>query len=503
MVRPRLSPAFLLLFVAVLAAPGFSQLADSPAVPEDTAQPVYVVPIHGEIDAPLVVLIRRSIEEARDAGAQTIIFDIDTFGGRVDSALQITTLIGSLAEIQTVAYVTVSPEGTGVSWSAGAIISLACDVIYMAPGTSMGAAAPVLQGPSGTMETAGEKTVSAVRTQTAALAEKNGYPVGVALAMVDQEVELVEAYIDDELRAMTAEEFEATQRRFADTDTTVEQGRVISARGKLLSLTAGEMERYGVSSGTVVSQQALLEELGLEGRAVIRKDPTPADQAVAVVTGAGFTSLLILAGLVALFMEITSPGFGVPGTIAVACFAVIFASNFLLGTVGSFELLLFLLGIVLLVLEIFVIPGFGIAGISGIILVVFALVLSMQGFVVPEFEWEWERFHRNVLLVVGNMAGAFVLFAVFAKYLNRMPMFNRLLLSTSQESSAGYTVQTEDVSLRLLGARGETITTLRPVGKAEIEGEVLVVETEGDYMGPGTTVEVVAVNGNRVVVREV
>jgi membrane-bound serine protease (ClpP class) len=243
--------------------------------------------------------------------------------------------------------------------------------------------------------------------------------------------------------------------------------------------------------------------LGLENRQVIRKDPTPSDRAVAVVTGAGFTSLLILAGLVALFMEITSPGFGVPGTVAIACFAVIFASNFLLGTVGSFELLLFLLGIVLLVLEIFVIPGFGIAGISGIILVVFALVLSMQGFVVPEFDWEWERFHRNVLIVVGNMAGAFVLFAVFAKYLNRMPMFNRLLLSTSQESTAGYTVQTEDVSLRLLGSRGEAVTTLRPVGKAEIEGDVVVVETEGDFISAGTEIEVVAVNGNRVVVREV
>lgn len=443
------------------------------------------------------------MEAAKDAGAAAVIFDIDTFGGRVDSALQITTVIGSLTDIPTVAYVTVSPEGTGVSWSAGAIISLACDAIYMAPGTSMGAAAPVFQGPSGTMETAPEKTVSAVRTQSAALAEKNGHPVGVALAMVDQEVELVEVYIGDELSAVTSEDFEAAQARYADTDTTVRKGKVISARGKLLSLTAGQMQQYGVSEGTVATQSELLAELGLENRQLVRKDPTPSDQAVAVVTGAGFTSLLILAGLVALFMEITSPGFGVPGTVAIACFAVIFASNFLLGTVGSFELLLFLLGIVLLVLEIFVIPGFGIAGISGIILVVFALVLSMQGFVVPEFEWEWERFHRNVLIVVGNMAGAFVLFAVFAKYLNRMPMFNRLLLSTSQDTAAGYTVQTEDVSLKLLGSRGEAITTLRPVGKAEIEGDVIVVETEGDFISAGTGVEVVAVNGNRVVVREV
>lgn len=489
--------ALLVLILLAICLPVFPQEAGA------ESESVFIVPIHGEIDPSLVVFIRRSVDEARDAGAETVIFDIDTFGGRVDSALQITTVIGSLADIETVAYVTVTPEGTGVSWSAGAIISFACDAIYMAPGTSMGAAAPVFQGPNGTMETAPEKTVSAVRTQSAALAEKNGYPVGVALAMVDQEVELVEVYVNGELTAMTLEDYEAAAQRAAESETTVEKGKVISASGKLLSLTAGEMERYGVSSGTVASQQDLLAALGLEDRRVIRRDPSPADQAVAVLTGAGFSSLLILVGLVALFMEITSPGFGIPGTVAIACFAVLFAGNFLLGTVGSFELLMFLLGIVLLVLEIFVIPGFGIAGISGIILVVFALILSMQGFVIPEFDWEWQRFHRNVLIVAGNLAGAFVLFAVIAKYINRMPMFNRLLLSTSQESSAGYTVQEEDVSRRLTGRRGEAVTTLRPVGKAEIDGQVLVVESEGEFIEAGTEVEVIAVNGNRVVVRGV
>jgi membrane-bound serine protease (ClpP class) len=499
----RLPVAFITLVWLLIAPRAISQ-EPAPTQPSPAkSKPVYVIPIHGEIDPPLVVFIRRNVEEARDSGAATVIFDIDTFGGRVDSALQITTVIGSLTNIRTIAYVNVTPEGTGVSWSAGAIISLACDEIYMAPGTSMGAAAPVFQGASGTMEMAPEKTVSAVRTQSAALAEKNGHSVGVALAMVDQEVELVEVYVDGELQAMTAEDFEAASRRAEGTDTTIEKGKVISASGKLLSLTAGEMERYGVSSGTVASREELLEELGLEDREVIRNDPTASDQVVAILTGAGFSSLLILVGLVALFMEITSPGFGIPGTVAIAAFAVLFASNFLLGTVGSFELLMFLLGIVLLVLEIFVIPGFGIAGISGIILVVFALILSMQGFVVPEFEWEWQRFHRNVLIVAGNLAGAFAVFAVVAKYINRMPMFKRLLLSTSQESSAGYTVQMEDESHRLTGRTGEAITTLRPVGKAEIDDEVMVVESEGEFIESGSRIEVIAVNGNRVVVRGV
>ncbi|KKL48302.1 hypothetical protein LCGC14_2326880, partial [marine sediment metagenome] len=123
---------------------------------------VYFIPVHGEINRSLTIFLRRSIEKAENEGAGYIVFDIDTFGGRVDSALQITTLIGSADFAKTVAYVTISPESTGVSWSAGALISFSCSSIYMAPGTSMGAAAPVTVGAEGS-QAASEKVVSAVR----------------------------------------------------------------------------------------------------------------------------------------------------------------------------------------------------------------------------------------------------------------------------------------------------------------------------------------------------
>ncbi len=470
--------------------------------PADAAGPVYVVPIHGEINPSLMVFLRRSVDRAADAGASHIIFDIDTFGGRVDSALQITTVIGSLTEIETIAFVPVRAEGTAVSWSAGALIALACDAIYMAPGTSMGAAAPVIQGPEGA-QPADEKTVSAVRTQMAALAEKNNHPIPIAQAMVDFDIELIELVIDGEVVVVTSGEKDTVVRRAEAAGSTVEVGPTLSEAGKLLSLTAGQMERYRVSRGTVATLDGLLAKLGLEGREIVELEPTAADQAVSIVTSAGLTSLLILIGLIAIFAEVTSPGFGVPGTVGILCFAVIFVANGLLGRVGSVELLLFMLGAILLILEVFVIPGFGLAGISGIGLIAISLVLSLQTFVIPTFEWEWDAFHRNILIVVGNIFGALIAFGVIAHFVPKFGAFSRLVLAEAQDSSAGYTVQESSLETEYVGKQGVAVTPLRPSGKADFEDDTMVVESDGEYIEAGTPIEIASVNGNRITVRRI
>jgi len=460
----------------------------------------YVIPIEGEIDRALMIFIRRGIQEAERAGAATIIFEIDTFGGRVDSALQIATLIGAVDEIETIAYVPATPEGTGVSWSAGALISFSCDRIYMAPGTSMGAAAPVYQSAEG-MEVAPEKTVSAVRAQMAALAEKNGYPKGVARAMVDMDVELIEVYLDGKLEVSTASDLPDLERRAKDQDLSLEKGKVISAQGKLLTLTAGEAERYGVSSATVADIDALYELLGVPSASVGELEPGMPDKIVSVITGAAVTSLLVLVGLAALYMEITSPGFGVPGTVAIIAFLIIFLGGALLGTVGSLEIILFLLGIILLVVEIFLIPGFGVTGISGIILMISALILSRQEFVIPRVPWQWDIFLRNLRNIGFGFVGSLVLLGVLLRIFPRTPGLKRLILESSQETTAGYTVQSLEASAVLAGRRGTAVTALRPAGKADFDGEVLVVETDGEFIEPGSLVEVFEISGNRILVR--
>ena len=462
----------------------------------------YVIPIEGEIDRALMIFIRRGIQEAERAGAATIIFKIDTFGGRVDSALQIATLIGAMDEIETIAYVPATPEGTGVSWSAGALISFSCDRIYMAPGTSMGAAAPVYQSAEG-MEMAPEKAVSAIRGQMAALAEKNGYPKGIALAMVDMDVELIEVYLDGKLEVSTASDLTDLERRAKEQDLSLEKGKIISPEGKLLTLTAGEAERYGVSSATVADVDALYELLEVSSASVGELEPGVPDRIVSVITGAAVTSLLVLVGLAALYLEITSPGFGVPGTIAIIAFLTIFLGGALLGTVGSLEIVLFLLGIILLVIEIFLIPGFGVTGVSGIILMIFALILSRQEFVIPRVPWQWDIFLRNLRNIGFGFAGSLVLLVLLLRIFPRAPGLKRLILDSSQETTAGYTVQSLEASALLTGKRGTAVTALHPAGKADFDGEVLVVETDGEFIEPGSLVEVFEISGNRILVRRV
>ncbi len=298
-------------FVAVLLCSLFFASGGIASAQSTDAVPVYVIPITGEIDQGLTVFLRRSIEKAKNEQAPYIIFDIDTFGGRVDAALQITTLIGSLSEVTTIAYVGLHAEGSAVSWSAGALIAFAADRIYAAPGTSMGAAAPVMQTAEGTMETADEKAVSAIRTQMASLAEKNGYPPALALAMVDKDVEVIEVLTERGIEPMVRSDFETLVRN-APEGQEITEGRIISAEGKLLSLTAEQLFTYGVSAGTVSTVADLLEREGVQRYTLVRLAPSAADDAVRLLTGNVVTSLLILIGIIALFMEISSPGFGFP-----------------------------------------------------------------------------------------------------------------------------------------------------------------------------------------------
>jgi membrane-bound serine protease (ClpP class) len=263
------------------------------------------------------------------------------------------------------------------------------------------------------------------------------------------------------------------------------------------------MERYGVSSATVADLEALYELMGIRATSVGALEPSAPDRIVSVITGAAVTSLLVLIGLAALYMEITSPGFGLPGTIAIIAFLVIFLGGALLGTVGSLEIILFLLGVILLVVEIFLIPGFGVTGISGIVLMVVALVLSRQEFIIPRVPWEWTIFLKNLRNVGFGFAGSLVLLVVILRLFPRTPGLKRLILESSQETIAGYTVQSLETSALLTGRKGTAVTALRPAGKADFDGEILVVETDGEFIEQGSAVEVIEVSGNRIMVRRV
>jgi membrane-bound serine protease (ClpP class) len=495
------------------------------------ARAVWIIPVKGDIEPSLSAFVRRETRNALDKGAQFIIFEIDTFGGRVDSALQITSFIMSIKDARTIAWVQNSGDSLGVSWSAGALIALSCADIYMANGTSMGAAAPVTVGADGSSEATGEKTVAAVRSQMAALAERNGHPVGIALAMVDSDVELWEVLAGGKVQALTLNEVERLER---EGTVPVERLQMISAPGKLLSLTAGEAFRYGLAAGIADDRDSLLSLLGAAGE-ITESNPSAADTVISLLTSAPVQAILIILGLIMIFLEINTPGFGIPGTVAVICFLVVFGSGTLLGRVGSLELILFLAGIGLLAVEIFVLPGFGIMGISGIVLIGFSLVLSMQDFIVPRFDWEWNILGRNVVVVTIGIIAAITGIAVIALLGPRIRLFDGLTLKTcitgtangpltangslpadgslaaNGSLSAGggrgqeLAVPPEDTGDygRLLGKTGIAVSTLRPSGKAEIEGELYSVEGDGIFIESGAPVKVIRVRGNNIIVRSV
>lgn len=461
----------------------------------------YIIPIHGEINKSMMVFIRRGVENAKKVKAKYVIFDIDTYGGLVNSALEISSIIGSYKEGVTIAYVTVSSESKGISFSAGAFISFSCNVIYMAQGTSMGAAAPVYQTSEGT-QMAPEKEVSALRSKIAALAEKNGYPAYIAEAMVDKDIELIEIYINDKLYAVNSAELINIEREAKEKRQKIVKGKVIVGKDKLLTLTASEMEKYGVSKGTVNNTDDLYKMLNIDKNNILKIEESSTDNLVGFITNPIIIGLLVLIALVTLYIELTTPGFGVPGTISIICFAIVFGSNALMGRVGSLEIVIFLAGLILLLIELFIIPGFGATGVSGIILIIAALILSMQNFIIPKFNWEWSIFFKNILSVFLSFMGSIIFMIVLSRFLPKIKLFGQIALNTVQSASEGFTVQPEDIKKKYLGKKGVTKTVLRPSGKAEFDGEVIEVETIGDYLEKGTEVEIIEVSGNRIVVRK-
>jgi membrane-bound serine protease (ClpP class) len=497
----------LLCLLTILAAglcPGAvrAQTADAgKGAPAAREEGVWLIPIRGDIEPSLSAFVRREVRKALAGNARFILFEIDTFGGRVDSALQITSFVASIEEARTIAWVRNSEGSMGVSWSAGALIALSCDAIYMAPGTSMGAAAPVIEGAEG-VEPAGEKTVAALRAQMAALAERNGHPVGIALAMVDYDVELWEVSVDGRLQVMTLPDLERLERDHAG----VERLQVISPAGKLLALSSGEAYRYGLCAGLADNREALLEAVGAAGYGVHESLPSFTDSVISFLTSGTVQVLLILIGLVLIFLEVNTPGFGIFGVGAILAFVIVFGSGALLGKVGSTEIVLFLLGLSLLAVEIFLLPGFGVAGITGLFLIGLSLLFSMQDFIIPRFPGEWELLGRNAVVVALGLIAAVTGIAAIALLGPKIKIFDRLTLKTRITGTAGGPVESdgllpeEEDYRALLGKRGIAATTLRPSGKAEIEGRLYTVEGDGIFIDPGKEIRVVRVHGNRIVV---
>ena len=290
--------------------------AHSRRIEYDGKVTIFRIPISGMIDLGLAPFVERVAAEAAEAENGVLLLDIDTFGGRVDAAVLIRDALFE-AEVPTIAHI--NPRAI----SAGALISLACNIIAISPGGTIGAATPITGGGTEPPEAVGEKFMSYMRTEFRATAERRGRDGNVAEAMVDS-------------------------------DTYV---RGISQKGKLLTLTNETALKTGIADYEVESLDALLAELEIADSEVRDRELNWAEKIARVVTGTALTSMLLSFGMLGILMELYSPGWGIPGTIGVVCLTVFFLGHYVVNLAGHEEILLFFLGVVLLGIEVFVIPG--------------------------------------------------------------------------------------------------------------------------------------------------
>lgn len=420
-------------------------------------QEVWLLNVEGEIGRGMVSYLQKGLAEAEKAGAAAVILEFATPGGLLDAAQACRDLILQ-AKVRTIAYV------NREAYSAGALLAIACEEIYFAPGGVMGAATPVYFDPQGRMEEAPEKIVSAVRALFRATAEVRGRDPKVAEAMVDKDVEI--------------------------------PGLV--ERGKLLTLTTKTAAEWGYSEGEAASLTEVLEKAGLSGAVVRAFSYRWTDWFVDALTNPWVAALLIAVGALGILVEMFTPGFGVPGTLGLASLALFFWAHYLAGLAGWESLVFFIAGIIAILFEVFVFTAtdFGIAGIIGLILIGLGFYTAMTG-PLTQPDQALRAMGAVALALVASLAG----FAAFLTWVpkSRLRLGGVILKSAIEERAVGKLASEPSP---YVGKRGKALTDLHPVGKAEFEGEQLDVVAEEGFIPKGSAVEIVRDEGYRKVVRK-
>ena len=487
--------------ILVLAATSFAEnTAPLPAAPAAAGTAfITICPVEDEIGDGTAVVVERAVRESE--GAAAIIFVINTPGGRVDSAIDITEAIMS-APCPTIAYI----EKMGAI-SAGALISFACDQLLMAPTANIGAATPFVPGMEPN-EDLDEKSRSFVRAKFRALAEANGHDPLLGEAMVDRDVELY-GYRDDGGKFVVQKSDRATASGDEKQEAAVSPppdlptgARQISPRGELLTLTAQEALEYGLITAKAASLDDVIRQLGWGELRRYEVVPTWSEGLFGFLTSPLISSLLLMCGLGGLYFEMRTPGFGLPGIIGLCCLALFFGAQYIVGLANWLDVMLVVSGVFLLAIEVFVLPGFGAAGIAGIACIVAGLYLSLTRVVMPRYTWEYERLNDAVTTLALSSV-AFVVFAVVLGYLlPKTRMFNRLVLAEAQQTAVGYTVQRPDEGRAFVGMRGVAESMLRPAGRGRFGSRTLDVVTRGEFIEKHRPIVIIEAEGNRLVVTE-
>jgi membrane-bound serine protease (ClpP class) len=466
----------------------------------DLARPspvIAVVPIYGEIHGLAARSFARRLDEALAANPRFIVLDLDTWGGELEAAYEIADRVARLAP-ETVALV------RGKAISAGALIALAARGIYMMPETRLGDCEPITVA-NGMLRTAPEKIVTALRSDFEQYAKRNGYPVDLAIKMVDREWEdVLEIIWEDEsgARHRSFLSASAAERWSRDESKRVIETDVVVRRGQLLTMGAQKAVELGFAK-LARSPEDLFRELERRANerltAQIFGAPGWEGTVELFATPALRVALFFLAVLLIAF-EITHFGAIYPGLIGMAALSLFFLGGFLMGETSPIDMGLVVVGLVFLAIEIFALPGFGIAGLIGIGCVVVGGFLSLQTFGVPRTAGELARFKWNLAMFAAGLFGTIVAFAALVRIAPASPILRGLVHAQMQRPEDGFSVASA-AAVALLGRRGKAKTPLRPAGKIEVGDEQLDAVAQGEWIGAGEPVEIVDTSENRIVVR--
>jgi membrane-bound serine protease (ClpP class) len=421
-------------------------------IPAQDPVTVYRVPVTGVIELGVAPYIERALHEAAEMGAVAVVLDIDTPGGRVDAAERISD---ALADSEVPVYALVNRR----AFSAGALIALSTDGVYMRPGSVMGAATPV----DGSGQKAPEKIVSAMRSEMRALAEARGLDPQVAAAMVDEDI-AIEGIVEE---------------------------------GKLLTLTTEEAVRIDYAQ-QIEDLDALLADLGYSNATIVTTEVNWAEQIVRFFSHPVVAPFLLSLGFLGLIAEIKTPAFGMAGAAGLLSLSLFFGSHLIVGLAGLEEILVFAGGILFLGLEILIVPGFGLFGLVGILAVLGGLYMSLLGSVptTPDFTQAGMVLTTSALLI---LVSAWVL----VRTLPRNSRFAKSGIFLFQRTDRALGYESAEVRADLVGQEGKAITDLRPSGTALFGDERIDVVSESEWITEGTPVRVISAEGYRHIVRSV
>ena len=421
-------------------------------------QKVYTFDIKEEIAPPVWRKTKKAFQEAKEIGADHMLIHMNTYGGLLDAADSIRTII---LQSEIPVYVFIDNNAA----SAGALISIACDSIYMRSGANIGAATVVDQ--SG--QALPDKYQSYMRSLMRSTAESSNRDPDIAQAMVDPRVE-IENVIDS---------------------------------GKVLTFTTSEAIKFGFCEGEASSLKEVISKIGIPEYELVKQELAPIDHIIGWLIKPYISGILIMLIIGGIYFELQSPGLGFPSVAAILGALLYFAPLYVEGIAENWEIALFFVGVILIAVEIFAIPGFGIAGISGILLVVVGLTLSMVDTldfsdrnlnIIPVF---------NAFFIVITAAFLAIISSIYlSKKMLTSKSFGHLALESSQEASAGFTIS-EDTYVDVIGKEGVAHTVLRPAGKVVIDNEIYDATAITGYIEKGKTVKVIKHETSQIFVMEV